>query len=213
MSSEARQIANAANAQLSTGPRTDQGKARSSQNARTHGLTASQLFIPAEDREEFDKLHDELLADIRPQGAIQETLFEQVIDSAWNLRCIRRMQAQLNASAPGPDSLDDPVLTKKLDRLARHKTSNERSYHRALRELKSLQTDAALALLLPPEFIRRTQPLASKTKITKRTQALALADRRNGVEIEWWSGADAEGGALRFALENYDRPETPAAGK
>jgi len=37
---------------------------------------------------------------------------------------------------------------------------------------------------------------------------LALADRRNGVEIEWWSGADAEAGALRFALENYDRPET-----
>ena len=212
MSSEARQAANAANAQLSTGPRTDQGKARSSQNARTHGLTASQLFIPAEDREEFDQLHDELQADIRPQGALQETLFEQVIAAEWNLRRIRRMEAQLNASAPSLDSLDDSVLTKKLDRLARHRTSNERSYHRALRELKSLQTDAALALLLPPEFIRRTQPLASKTKITKRTQALALADRRNGVEIEWWSGADAEAGALRFALENYDRPQIPNAG-
>ena len=71
MSSEARQSANAANAQLSTGPRTAEGKARSSQNARTHGLTASQLFIPAESREEFDKLHDELQADIRPQGALQ----------------------------------------------------------------------------------------------------------------------------------------------
>jgi len=159
-----------------------------------------------ETRSEFDELRAQLQADIRPQGALQETLFEQVIDAAWNLRLVRRMQAQLNASSAGLDSLDDPVLTKKLDRLARHKTSHERSYHRALRELKSLQTDAALVLLLPPEFIRRTQPLASKTKITKRTQALALADRRNGVEIEWWS--DAEAGALRFALENYDRPET-----
>jgi hypothetical protein len=142
MSSEVRQIANAANAQLSTGPRTDQGKARSSQNARTHGLTASQLFIPAEERSEFDELHATLLADIRPEGALQETLFEQVIAAEWNLRRIRRMEAQLNASAPSLDSLDDSVLTKKLDRLARHRTSNERSYHRALRELKSLQTDA-----------------------------------------------------------------------
>src|SRR5262252_5111773 len=79
MSSEARQIANAANAQLSTGPRTEEGKARSSQNARTHGLTSSQLFNPTEERVESDKLRDELLADNRPQGALQETLFEQVI--------------------------------------------------------------------------------------------------------------------------------------
>src|SRR5438270_9938550 len=47
MSSPARQMANAANAQLSTGPRTGQGKARSSQNARTHGLSAKRLAISA----------------------------------------------------------------------------------------------------------------------------------------------------------------------
>ena len=49
MFSEARQTANAANARLSTGPRTNEGKASSSQNARTHGLTAAQLVIAAYD--------------------------------------------------------------------------------------------------------------------------------------------------------------------
>ena len=49
MSSEARQTANAANARLSTGPSTEEGKARSSQNARTHGLTAARLVIAPED--------------------------------------------------------------------------------------------------------------------------------------------------------------------
>ena len=48
MLSEARQTANAANACLSTGTRTAEGKARSSQNARKHGLTAAQLVIAAE---------------------------------------------------------------------------------------------------------------------------------------------------------------------
>src|SRR5438105_14656593 len=51
--SPARQSANAANAQLSTGPRTEEGKARSSQNARSHGLTASHLVISDHDPSEL----------------------------------------------------------------------------------------------------------------------------------------------------------------
>jgi hypothetical protein len=50
--------------------------------------------------------------------------------------------------------------------------------------------------------MQRVQPLASKTQIAKRTQALAIADRLNGPEEEYWSGADAEAAALRSALEN-----------
>jgi hypothetical protein len=213
MLSEARQTANVANAQLSTGPRTGEGKARSSQNARKHGLTATQLVIAGEDHEEFDELHAELQADVRPQGPLQQVLFDQLVASAWNLHRIRRMEAELTASAlTYLDILDNPELTAKLDRLARHQTRIERSVHRSLRELKSLQTDAALAPTLPPDFMWQVQPLASKTQIAKRTQALAAADRLNGVEEKYWSGADAEAAALRSALENYARPPTAAAG-
>jgi hypothetical protein len=213
MFSEAQQSANAANARLSTGPRTNEGKARSSQNARTHGLTAAQLVIAAEDREEFDDLQAELQADISPQGALQQILFDQIVASAWNLRRIRRMETELTASAQTYlDILNNPELTAKLDRLARHQTRIERTFHRSLRELKSLQTDAALAPTLPPEFMRRVQPLASKTQLAKRTHALAIADRLNGPEEEYWSGADAEVAALRSALENYERPQTVSAG-
>src|SRR5260370_465470 len=49
--SPARLAANAANAQHSTGPRTPEGRARSSQHARTHGLTVraviADMHIPA----------------------------------------------------------------------------------------------------------------------------------------------------------------------
>ena len=211
--SEARQTANAANARLSTGPRTDEGKSHSSQNARKHGLTATELVIAAEDREEFEELHAQLQADIRPHGALQQILFDQLVTSAWNLRRIRCMEAELTASAESYlDILDNPELAAKLDRLARHQTRIERSFHRSLRELKSLQTDAALSSTLPPAFMQSVQPLASKTQIAKRTQALAIADRLNGVEEEYWSGADAEVAALRSALENYERPQTVSVG-
>ena len=211
MLSEARQTANVAN--VSTGPRTEEGKTRSSQNARKHGLTAAQLIIAAEDREEFEDFHAQLQTDIRPEGALQQILFDQLVASAWNLRRIRRMEAELTASAKSYlDILDNPELTGKLDRLARHQTRIETSFHRSLRELKSLQTEAALAPTLPPVFMRTAPPLASKTQIAKRTQALALADRQNGPDEEYWCGADAEAAALRSALENHDRPQTEAAG-
>ncbi len=56
MSSEARQTTNSANALLSTGPRTEEDKARSSQNARKHGLTSAEFILAFEDREEFEEL-------------------------------------------------------------------------------------------------------------------------------------------------------------
>jgi len=208
MSSESRQTANSANAQLSTGPRTADGKARSSQNARKHGLTATHLVIAADDRDEFDEFLAELEADIRPQGALQQTLFEQIVASAWNLRRIPRMEAELTASAQTYcDILNNPELTAKLDRLARHKTTNERSFHRSLRELKSLQTDAAIAQTLPATILQRAQPLASKARIAKRTQALATADRLNGLD-PCDSASDAEMAALHLAFKNHDS-QTP----
>src|ERR1035438_3026608 len=112
MFSEARQTANAANAHLSTGPRTAEGKARSSQNARKHGLTAAQVVIAAEDREEFEEFLLDLQAEIRPAGALHQILFDELAASAWNLRRIRRMEAEITAQAATyADILNNPDLT------------------------------------------------------------------------------------------------------
>jgi hypothetical protein len=94
MTSEARQTANAANALLSTVPRTNDGKSRSAQNARQHGLAAARVVIAAEDREDFEELHAQLQFEIRPEGALQQILFDQLVASAWNLRRKRRMEVE-----------------------------------------------------------------------------------------------------------------------
>jgi len=74
MSSELKIEANRANAQASTGPRTEEGKARSSQNARKHGLTAKQLAITPEDRQAFDEILAGYLHEINPSGQIEQTI-------------------------------------------------------------------------------------------------------------------------------------------
>jgi hypothetical protein len=101
----------------------------------------------------------------KPQGALQEIIFEGLVHSAWNLRRVRAMEAELNAFAPGAPLPDDAAA--KLDSLARHHTRIERAFFRSLRELKALQTDAAISLTLPPYFMTIAPPLASRTQNCK----------------------------------------------
>jgi hypothetical protein len=210
MSSAARQLAKESNARLSTGPSTPEGKARSSQNARKHGLTSAHLVIAPEERAEFEQFLTELETEIRPQGPLQQILFDQLAASAWNLRRVCGMELELTAQIKtSTDLLNNPDLTAQLDRLARHHTRIERTFYRALRELKALQTDVALAPTLPVQFIERAQPLASRTQIAKRTQTLTIGDRRYG--RDYWSGADAEADAVQSAFENSETPKVQTA--
>ena len=49
MASEAQIAANRANAQRSTGPRSEEGKARVAQNGLKHGLCSTRVLLPGED--------------------------------------------------------------------------------------------------------------------------------------------------------------------
>jgi len=164
--SPARLAANAANAQHSTGPRTPEGQARSSQNARTHGLTARDVIVAPNEREEFDELLNDYQSDVKPQGAIQQTLFDELVAAAWNLRRIRRMEVRLFSDT----ALEAEQLEKDLDRLARHKVRIERTFHRSLKELKALQTNSFFEATLPESVRPHVLPLSNAIEISKRTQ-------------------------------------------
>ena len=165
MSSELQLEANRANAQLSTGPRTEVGKAHSAQNARKHGLTAQQLLVKPEEREEFEQCLARYQTEIHPFGPIQQTLFDELVTAAWNLQRVRVLQSQLD------------MLDPRYDRLARHHTRIERTFHRSLNELKALQTEAKLHALLPHPARHRTPFLASSERIEK---AIAKRSQQRG---------------------------------
>jgi len=88
MLSTAQLAANTANAQLSTGPRTTEGKAISSQNARTHGLTSRDCIVAPEDQPLFQDLLTSLTAEHKPEGATEHVLFNQLVQASWDLRRI-----------------------------------------------------------------------------------------------------------------------------
>ena len=180
MFSEARQTANAANAHLSTGPTTAEGKARSSQNARKHGLTASQLVIAAEDREEFEEFLLDLQAEIRPDGALQQILFDELAASAWNLRRIRHMEAEISAQAASYADIPPPqhphrAQLPSLPPRAQSLANRRRPHAHAPRSNNGESPSSRLK-----NADCKTNPSASARRPQKRRRRLLVRSRRGG---------------------------------
>src|SRR5579864_7480750 len=76
---------NRANAQKSTGPRTEAGKQRSSLNALRHGLTGHTIVLPSEDQSAYQRHSQSFLDEYRPKGATETHLVQSLIDTSWQL--------------------------------------------------------------------------------------------------------------------------------
>ena len=88
--------ANRQNALKSTGPKSEAGKAASSANALSHGLSASlDAVLPDEDADAFARLRQGVIADLAPAGALQGALAERVAVLLWRLDRAARLEAQL----------------------------------------------------------------------------------------------------------------------
>ncbi len=132
-------------ANQSTGPKTAEGKARAAANSRTHGLCAKDVIIAGPEEEiEFNELLTLHLAQIKPNGSVEQVIFDQMISDTWNLRRIRRLETALNQGLDPLAALEDEALQSKLDRIARHRTRIERSYFKSLKELSNLQSQRVL---------------------------------------------------------------------
>ena len=177
MASPAQNIANQANAQLSTGPRSEAGKTRVGQNATRHGLTARHLVIRDDEREEFDALHESLLTELDPQGAVETITFRELLHAAWNLERFRRLEAELSGSGDGDAFTADDRNAAALDRLGRYQSRTQRAYYCALRELRTLQTNRALrAVKLDAEAAAEVPAIADINELTKQTQSEVTAE-------------------------------------
>jgi len=82
-----RQIeANRRNAQLSTGPVTEEGKKQSRQNAVRHGLTAETVIDALEDAEDYAAFEMAITADYDAQSAVERELVLRLASLLWRLR-------------------------------------------------------------------------------------------------------------------------------
>jgi hypothetical protein len=153
--------ANRRNAGKSTGPKTEEGKAISSQNARTHGFTATTVVLSTEDELVYEvnrlQFHDSL----KPVGFLETELVDEIASARWRQqRCIvfetalidRKIDEQaawfdekfeyLDLETRGALGLNAKTnLTKALRDLSTFEQRHRRTYEKAMKELKVMQKE------------------------------------------------------------------------
>jgi hypothetical protein len=81
--------------QSSTGPRTPEGKARTSKNAVSSGLFTQQNCVQPNEREEYQNLWNALWQNLSPIGAMEELFATEIVRGAWRLRRCAMVEATL----------------------------------------------------------------------------------------------------------------------
>ncbi len=82
-------LANRANAKLSTGPKTEAGKDKSSRNATTHGFYSKAFIVSDAERADFETLRDSLHGPTRSQRGTQ-CRFKSDTSSPTSVHSLRR---------------------------------------------------------------------------------------------------------------------------
>jgi len=90
--------ANRRNARKSTGPRTDEGKAKSKMNATTHGFFCADLVLPGEVAENMQYIREEMLEAHRPQNMNELLLVDRIVCATWKLNRLQRSELHMHAN-------------------------------------------------------------------------------------------------------------------
>ncbi|HEY1340702.1 MAG TPA: hypothetical protein VGF59_24490 [Bryobacteraceae bacterium] len=146
-----RQIeANRRNAQRSTGPRSAEGKAVSRLNALKSGIDAKSHVIPGEDPAELEALAERYYQRWQPATPEEIFLLDAMIAADWLKRRMNKVEGQLWTQRIQDlwDQDTDVPLGKAFGfsestqiRLQRRLDAADRSFHRSMTALKSLQAE------------------------------------------------------------------------
>jgi hypothetical protein len=199
LTTDARQTANQANAQHSTGPKTPDGKAAVAQNAISLGLFSSRDLVRPEEQSEYDELRASLESHLRPATAMERTHAMEILHAAWRLRRCALVEANLLAptleSGLDPMEQDKTAATTqvKVDRARAHARNNLRL---ASQDLSRLQTERQLRAELNPDAEPQPEGLVSRHDLSR---TLACEARRQLI-LRKLAGTDSLESIVRRAM-------------
>jgi hypothetical protein len=133
MSNERNEI-NRANAQHSTGPKTEAGKQRSALNALRHGLTGQLVVMPTEDLVAYEAHRKSLVDEYHPKGATEHLLVQALADVSWRLNRVAALETNLLTLTVSP--VDQ---SRALGNLSLHSQRLSRQFEKTLTQLRELQ--------------------------------------------------------------------------
>lgn len=201
MASSAQILANRTNAALSTGPQTEAGRATSSRNALTHGMTSKQVVLPHENQHDYDTFRDALVTSLRPEGEHEDALAEAVAAAWWRLQRMLRIEnallalrieatagtnlTQTEGDFAAAAVLADPAEAKRMALTLRYVTAAERAHRNAIRTLEQAQKarrqherEAAVLEAMKEEIKEETAPSIPENLTRSERRAIERAQRK-----------------------------------
>jgi hypothetical protein len=135
MSSQAQVAANQANAQLSTGPKTEDGKAKSSRNALKTGLTGHTILVPTDQAQLYEEHLLAYAERLDPQGDRETELVQSIADCRWRIARIPSLESALYARG----HIEFNHLFEGYDERQRGALISGEIYAKYFKELRNLQ--------------------------------------------------------------------------
>ena len=151
MSSDRRIKSSRANGAKSHGPKTPEGKKRSSQNAIQHGLLAQCLLLPGEDAANFEILMQNHERRFQPADGIELGIIEEMCAAYWRLHRVWTMETYTLKQQISIQPAGQPVIQMLgafqnhaaqpgTALMQRYETRLQNMYSRAIRTFKVLRT-------------------------------------------------------------------------
>jgi hypothetical protein len=180
MSTEKQREANLRNAQLSTGPITDEGKKKVRFNAYKHCFYAQASIIDGwENPEAFEALHQGYIDDYEPVGVVEEEFTARAVMAIWDIRRLCNIERQFfkyrvpdewDTIPYDPDILEDSAAARIWhwetvprkgqvgpapfsDLVSRGKARAQRLYEHIIEALERHQKARLAKPVRPPELV------------------------------------------------------------
>ncbi len=169
------------NGAKSKGPVTPEGKAKSSQNAITHGFYSDLMVLDTEEEGAYCDFSDLLLTHYKPRNVVEEDLVRDMIDARWRLNRVKGMEKSAINLQMAIQHEEVKVKFKKMDTptqttlaavelvdtsqlltfLQRMETKFTRLVHRTIELLAKLQSDMPPSQLTGPSVATGDTPAAA----------------------------------------------------
>lgn len=170
MPTQSQTDANRRNAGHSTGPRTPQGLAISSNNRIAHCLAAVERMLPDENPADVFSILEQLRDTLKPANLAEDILVDRMACAyhrlrragGWEAGAIR-LRMELNPilerlqeqGEKGPENfalLTDATSSNLIPKIDRHEEILRREYDRCLRQLRNLRTPKSKKIRIEPKI-------------------------------------------------------------
>lgn len=198
MTSELKSATARANGAKSRGPKTAEGREKSSHNSLTHGFTAKKTVVLAcENQDQFQELLAEYAETYQPGSPVEKDLVAEMVACRWRILRLRMMEtalidSEMQRELPESETPSDPGYrmalafrrqadeSRAISLISRHESRLHRIHercHRTLRELQQARKEQ-MTRQSDEKSQNEPKPLTPAATRTKKIQRRSQLERK-----------------------------------